>query len=129
MYTCIENIKNSELFINAASFLLKIAESNYPYFSNNNDNISKMVDNFSSLSLSRRSDIIIHSNLLFAFLQLLAKKKNALAPQFLRVAVERYRNSLNEDESQNYLLNFIQMIDIFPSIPCSSIVEAILGRY
>jgi hypothetical protein len=67
--------------------------------------------------------------MLFAFLQLLAKKKNAIAPQFLRVAVERYRNSLNEDESHNYLLNFIETVDIFPSIPCSSMVEAILARY
>lgn len=72
---------------------------------------------------------MIHSNLLFAFLQLFGKKKNAIAPQLFKLAVDRYRNTLNEDESHNYLFNFLQIIDIFPSIPTVGIAESILSRY
>lgn len=73
--------------------------------------------------------MIIYSNLLFTFLHLLGKRKNALAPQLFKLALDRYKNALNEDESHNYLYNFLQIIEIFPSIPTNGIAEAILTRY
>ena len=30
--SCLENLKNSELFVNAATFLIKVIEHNYPNF-------------------------------------------------------------------------------------------------
>ena len=81
------------------------------------------------LSLSKRSKVIIFTNLVFAFLHTFGRKKNPIAPQFFKLAVDKYRSSLNEDESINYLTNFINAIEIFPSIPTVGIVEAILFRY
>lgn len=40
---------------------------------------------------------MVYTNLLFSFLNLLGKKKNATAPQLFKLAVDRYRNVLNED--------------------------------
>lgn len=81
------------------------------------------------LELSKRGDVLIHINLIFAFLHLFGRKKHAIAPQLYKLAVEKYKNSLNEEESHNYLLNFLQIIEIFPSIPANSIADAIILRY
>jgi hypothetical protein len=81
------------------------------------------------LSLSRRSQIVIFTDLVFAFLHAFGRRKNPIAPQFFKLAVDKYRSTINEDESHNYLLNFLNIIDIFPSIPTAGIVEAILFRY
>lgn len=88
-----------------------------------------MVENLANVNLSKRGDVIIYTNMLFSFLQQFGKKKNAIAPQLFKLAVERYRGNLNEDESHNYLINFLQTIDTFPSIPSNAIAEAILTRY
>ncbi len=64
---------------------------------------------FNSLNISKRGDVIISTNLIFAFLQLFGKRKVSIAPQFFKLAVERYRQALNEDESHNYLINFLEI--------------------
>ena len=81
------------------------------------------------LSLAKRSSVIIYANLLFAFLHTFGKRKNPIAPQFFKLAVDKYRGTINEDESHNFLFNFLNITEIFPSIPTASIVEAILFRY
>lgn len=91
---CLENLKNSELFANAATFLIKVIEHNYNNFISP-ENSARIVEGLSSINLSKRGDIMIYSNLLFAFLQLFGKRKNAIAPQLFKLAVDHYRNALN----------------------------------
>ena len=43
------------------------------------------------------SDILIHTNLVFALLTFLGKRKNPLAPQYFKLTVEKYRSSLNPE--------------------------------
>jgi hypothetical protein len=62
------------------------------------------------LTLSKRGDVVIFTNLTFAFLHIFGRKKNQIAPQFFKLAVDKYRSNLNEDESQNFLLNFLNII-------------------
>jgi hypothetical protein len=95
----------------------------------NSDNPARLVESLSSINISKRGDVMIYSNLLFAFLHLFGKKKNAIAPQLFKLAVDRYKSALNEDESHNYLFNFLQIIEIFPSIPTVGIAETILSRH
>lgn len=54
-----------------------------------------MLDNLSLLNLFKRSDIIIQTDIIFAMLAVLGKRKNGLAPQYYKLAVEKYRNSLD----------------------------------
>lgn len=72
---------------------------------------------------------MIFTNLIFGLLHVFGSKKNQIAPQLFKLAVDKYRNNLNEDESQNFLINFINIMEIFPSIPAVSITEAVLFRY
>lgn len=110
MQTCLANMKNSQLFANAGTYLIKIIEYNYTNFIANGDNLARLFENMSSINISKRGDVMIYSNQLFAFLQLFGKKKNGIAPQLFKLAVDRYRNTINEDESHNYLYNFLQII-------------------
>lgn len=87
------------------------------------------MEGLSTANLSKKGDTIIFTNILFALLQQFGRRKNAIAPQILTTAVERYRSAINEEESQNYLLNFLEVMEYFPSIPTTAIIEAILARY
>lgn len=120
--SCIENLKASELFANAGAFLLKVVEHNYSNFSADSEGLVKIVDSLSSPTFSKRGDIMVYTNIMFALLQQFGKRKNAIAPQILATAVERYRSTINEDESENYLLNFLEVMEYFPSIPTTGIV-------
>jgi ABC-type uncharacterized transport system substrate-binding protein len=90
-------LKNSELFINAATFLIKVIEHNYFHFVSDGENLAKMIYSLSTISLSKKGDVIVYTNLLFSFLQQFGRKKNAVAPQLLSLAVDRYKSTINED--------------------------------
>jgi len=47
------------------------------------------------LSLSKKSQVIIFTHLIFALLQLYGKKKNPIAPQLFKLAVDKYRSTIN----------------------------------
>jgi hypothetical protein len=85
--SCIENMKGSELFANAGAFLVKVVEHNYNNFSSDSEGLVKIVDSLSSPTLSKRGDIIMHTNIMFALLQQFGRRKNAIAPQILATAV------------------------------------------
>ena len=123
----IDSLRDSELFAVAGTFLLRTIEYNYQNISS--EQLPRIVDYLSMLNLPKRSSVIIFTDLIFAFLHTYGRRKNAIAPQFFKLAVDKYRSSLNEDESHNFLFNFLNIIDIFPSIPTVGIVEAILFRY
>jgi hypothetical protein len=73
--------------VNAATFLIKVIEHNYFTFASDGENLTKMVESLSKITLSKRGDVIMHTNFLFAFLQQFGRKKNAIAPQLLTIAV------------------------------------------
>jgi len=68
-------------------------------------------------------------NGLFTLLAIFGSKKNPIAPQIFKLCIEKYKLSINYDESINYGYNFLLLIEEFPSIPNSPIVDAVVERY
>lgn len=85
--SCIDNLKVSELFANAGAFLLKVVEHNYNNFSSDSEGLVKIIDSLSRPTLSKKGDIIVNTNIMFALLQQFGRRKNAIAPQILSTAV------------------------------------------
>lgn len=47
----------------------------------------------------------------------------------MKLCIEKYKMTLNEDESTLYAYNFLYVIDRFPSIPTEVIAETVVERY
>ena len=125
----IEALKDPEAFIPAGHCLLKNIELNYNFFVGSQELLLRAVESFSRLTPARRGETIVATTMLFGLLHTFGRRKNAIAPQLFKLAVDRFKNSLNEEETHNYLLNFAQIATIFPSIPMALVAEAILERY
>lgn len=124
-----DKLRESEYFVVAGDLLIQVASADYSFFSQLGDNIGRMAEELSTLNLSKRGNTFCHSSLVFAWLELLGRRKNSAAPQFFRLAVDRYRNAIHEEESQYYLLNFLQILDLFPAIPASPLIEAVISKF
>lgn len=81
--------------MNSGAFLLKIAELGYSNFIQNSTVLNKLIENLYLLNLSKRIDVFVFTDVVFALLHIFGKKKNNVAPLFFKLAVEKYKSTIN----------------------------------
>jgi hypothetical protein len=62
-------------------------------------------------------------------LDIFGSKKNPIAPQVFKLCIDKYKQTINYDDSILYAYNFLYVIEQFPSIPNSLIASAVVERY
>lgn len=125
----IDCLNDSNIFSIALLLLIKIIETNIDIVTNDPKNLNNTLNNLEHLAINKMEHFAAYVNGLFALLAILGTKKHPIAPQFFKLCIEKYKLAINYDESISYGYNFLHLIEDFPSIPTSAIVDAVVERY
>lgn len=125
----IDCLNDSNIFSIALLLLIKIIETNVDIVTNDPKNLNNTLNNLEHLAINKMEHFAAYVNGLFALLAIFGTKKHPIAPQFFKLCIEKYKLAINYDESISYGYNFLHLIEDFPSIPTSAIVDAVVERY
>ena len=125
----IDCLSDSNIFSIALLLLIKIIETNVDIVTNDPKNLNNTLNNLEHLAINKMEHFAAYVNGLFTLLAIFGTKKHPIAPQFFKLCIEKYKLSINHDESISYGYNFLHLIEDFPSIPTSAIVDAVVERY
>lgn len=97
MSLCIDSLLDINNFQVSLLILLKIIETNPSMLVDDQQKLSRILNNLTKLSVNKKQSIISFINGIFTLFYILWKKNNVIAFQLYKMIILRYKNSYNED--------------------------------
>jgi len=94
---CIDSLLDINNFQVSLLILLKIIETNPSMLVDDQQKLSRILNNLTKLSVNKKQSIISFINGIFTLFYILWKKNNVIAFQLYKMIILRYKNSYNED--------------------------------